>query len=45
MDNHGFEVKEHIKEQLKTLPNQPGIYIMKDLKGEIIYVGKSKNSL
>ncbi|HAS74927.1 MAG TPA: excinuclease ABC subunit C, partial [Clostridiales bacterium UBA8960] len=43
MDNHGFEVKEHIKEQLKTLPNQPGIYIMKDLKGEIIYVGKSKN--
>ena len=38
-----FVVKEHIKEQLKRLPNEPGIYIMKDSKGEIIYVGKSKN--
>ncbi len=39
----GFQVKEHIKEQLKTLPQLPGIYIMKDQSGEIIYVGKSKN--
>lgn len=38
-----FVVKEHIKEQLKKLPHDPGIYIMKDAKGEIIYVGKSKN--
>jgi len=37
-----FVVKEHIKEQLKTLPQSPGIYIMKDQQGEIIYVGKSK---
>lgn len=43
MENQGFEVKVTIKEQLKTLPQLPGIYIMKDAKGEIIYVGKSKN--
>ncbi len=43
MDNHGFQVKEHIKEQLRTLPQLPGVYIMKDNRGEIIYVGKSKN--
>lgn len=43
MEQQNYEVKEHIKEQLKTVPQQPGIYIMKDVKGEIIYVGKSKN--
>ena len=43
MDNQGFQVKEHIKEQLRTLPQLPGVYIMKDNRGEIIYVGKSKN--
>lgn len=43
MENQGFQVKDHIKEQLKTLPHLPGIYIMKDVQGEIIYVGKSKN--
>lgn len=43
MDQSGFQVKEQIKEQLKSLPQLPGIYIMKDVNGEIIYVGKSKN--
>lgn len=43
MDVNGFDVKPHIREQLKTLPQLPGIYIMKDARGEIIYVGKSKN--
>ncbi len=43
MDNQGFQVKEQIKEQLRSLPQLPGIYIMKDSHGEIIYVGKSKN--
>jgi len=32
-----------IKEQLKKLPEKPGVYIMKDEKGEIIYIGKSKS--
>lgn len=41
--SENFVVKEHIKEQLKRLPHTPGVYIMKDHEGEIIYVGKSKN--
>ncbi len=32
-----------IREQLKKLPDKPGVYLMKDEKGEIIYVGKSKS--
>ncbi len=31
-----------IKEQLKKLPERPGVYLMKDKNGNIIYVGKSK---
>ena len=30
-----------IEEKLKTLPNLPGVYIMKDAAGKIIYVGKA----
>lgn len=30
-----------IEEQLKLLPEKPGVYIMKDKYGEIIYVGKA----
>ena len=26
-----------------TIPKEPGIYLMKDSKGEIIYIGKAKN--
>jgi len=36
-------IKPQIKEQLKTLPHLPGVYLMRDASGEIIYVGKSKN--
>lgn len=32
-----------IKEKAKMLPSSPGVYLMKDLSGHIIYVGKSKN--
>ncbi|MDL2280529.1 excinuclease ABC subunit UvrC [Selenomonadales bacterium OttesenSCG-928-I06] len=34
---------ENIKEKLKLLPNKPGTYLMKDAKGNIIYVGKAIN--
>lgn len=30
-----------IEEELKKLPDKPGVYIMKDENGEIIYVGKA----
>ncbi len=32
-----------IEARLKAIPQAPGVYIMKDRKGEIIYVGKSIN--
>ena len=31
-----------IKQKIKKLPLCPGVYLMKDLNGDIIYVGKSK---
>jgi excinuclease ABC subunit C len=34
---------EHIKNILKTLPHQPGVYQYFDQAGTIIYVGKAKN--
>ena len=33
----------NIKEKLKTLPKKPGVYVMKDCGGNIIYIGKAKN--
>ena len=35
-------VNKVVSEKLKTLPNDPGVYIMLDDAGEIIYVGKAK---
>ncbi len=36
-----MEVKENIAKILSMLPNKPGVYIMKDALGKIIYVGKA----
>jgi len=33
----------NIEEELKKLPDSPGVYQMKNAFGEIIYVGKAKN--
>ena len=35
-------MNEIIKEKLKNLPDKPGVYLMKDSFGNIIYVGKAK---
>ena len=32
-----------IKDKLKTLTTKPGVYIMRDENGNVIYVGKAKN--
>ena len=32
-----------IEQKLKLLPEKPGCYLMKDVNGQVIYVGKSKN--
>lgn len=36
-------VKPHLESYLKTLPPKPGIYIYRDDRGEVIYVGKASN--
>ena len=35
------ENEERIREKLKHLPEKPGVYLMKDNEGQIIYVGKA----
>jgi excinuclease ABC subunit C len=37
-----FTPSEHIQTILKNLPMKPGVYLMKDARGTIIYVGKAK---
>ncbi|NMB03959.1 MAG: GIY-YIG nuclease family protein, partial [Tissierellia bacterium] len=37
-----YQVKQSILDQLKTVPQEPGVYLMKDAYGKIIYVGKAK---
>ncbi len=34
---------EYLEHKLSLLPDLPGIYLMKDINGQIIYVGKAKN--
>lgn len=36
-------MNQKIKEKLKTLTTKPGVYVMRDKSGEIIYIGKAKN--
>ena len=31
------------REKVRTFPNAPGVYLMKDAQGRVIYVGKAKN--
>ncbi len=36
-------IPEHLEERIKTIPEKPGVYRMKDKNGNILYVGKSKS--
>ncbi len=37
-----MEVSTHLQQILDNLPHKPGVYLMKDDRGKIIYIGKSK---
>lgn len=37
-----YQTPEHVQQILNTLPLKPGVYMMKDEYGTIIYVGKAK---
>ncbi len=34
---------EHAAEKVRTFPTTPGVYLMKDISGRVIYIGKAKN--
>jgi excinuclease ABC subunit C len=34
---------DHAAEKVRTFPTTPGVYLMKDLSGRVIYIGKAKN--
>src|SRR3954469_20792687 len=36
-------ISEELRRKLETLPTQPGVYVMKDKAGEVVYVGKARN--
>ena len=38
-----FEVSPHIQSILDNLPTRPGVYLMKNEQGQVIYVGKAIN--
>lgn len=38
-----MSTSELIRDRLRHLPNRPGVYLMKDGAGEILYVGKAKS--
>lgn len=37
-----ISLSEHLQRTLANLPNQPGVYLMKGKKGEILYIGKAR---
>ena len=38
-----MDVPESVNETLQTLPEEPGVYLLKASSGEILYVGKAKS--
>src|SRR4029079_9967185 len=34
---------ERLREQRRALPDQPGVYLFRDARGRVIYVGKAKS--
>jgi len=37
----GISMNDEIREKLRTLPKTPGVYLMKNADGKVIYVGKA----
>jgi excinuclease ABC subunit C len=36
-------MSNHVEEQLKALPAKPGVYLFRDDKGQVLYIGKAKS--
>ena len=35
--------RERLREQRLALPDQPGVYLFRDARGRVVYVGKAKS--
>ena len=35
-------INDHIRDKLSRLPHKPGVYLMRDRFGTVIYVGKAR---
>src|SRR5262245_60589669 len=42
-DYSGHVPSEHVTGQLKRLPTSPGVYLFRDARGDVLYVGKAKS--
>lgn len=38
-----LDLKASLTERVKDLPDRPGVYVMKDSSGQVIYVGKASS--
>lgn len=36
-------IEDNLNSQLSNIPKLPGVYLMRDISGKIVYVGKAKN--
>src|SRR3954466_15800422 len=36
-------MEERVQEQLKSLPAKPGVYLFRDERGDVLYIGKAKS--
>ncbi|MEA3341472.1 MAG: excinuclease ABC subunit UvrC, partial [Chloroflexota bacterium] len=36
-----IDVSDHVRNQVETVPRKPGVYLMRDASGSVIYVGKA----
>ena len=39
----GEEAKASLAEERRALPDQPGVYLFRDGRGQVVYVGKAKS--
>lgn len=43
MDRERRKMEQHLKEKLETLPEQPGVYLLQNAEGKVLYIGKAVN--